>query len=128
MTFLSRRKRRTTAPRTRAVPRALSLAFVVAMAAGVAVAQQPARVPHPPPPTSLQRAAQPKSAAQPQRPATGGTVMQFHKPADAVVPAHLTLPPLSAGTGLPEIALPAPGFAVMQKDDKKDDKKNPAAQ
>jgi hypothetical protein len=95
------------------------------MAAG-AVAQQPARAPHPPPPTSLQpaRAAQPRSAAQPQRPATGGTVMQFQKPADSVVPAHLRVPPLSAGTGLPEVALPDPGFAAAQKDDKK----NPAAQ
>jgi hypothetical protein len=44
--------------------------------------------------------------------------MQFHKPADTVVPAHLTLP-LSAGTGLPEIALHHPGFPAGQKDDKK---------
>jgi hypothetical protein len=87
------------------VPRALSVACLLgAFAAGSALAQQPGRATHPPPPTDFppQRAAQPQRAAPP----SGGTVMHFRKPSDAIVPV--------SGSG---VVVPA---AAGGQDDKKE--------
>ena len=92
------------------MPRALSVACLLgAFAAGSALAQQPGRVTHPPPPTDFppQRAAQPQRAAPPNGLAPGGTVMHFRKPSDAIVPV--------SGSG----GVAAAGAAAGQ-DDKKE--------
>jgi hypothetical protein len=103
------------------VPRALSAVCLLgaAVAAGSALAQQPGRATHPPPPTRLQ-----------QRPAPPpGKVAHFHKPADAsaVVPAQAKVPALPAGTGLPVVPVPVPDVElpafVARQPDKKDEKK-----
>src|SRR5688572_22088269 len=86
MTFLSRRKPRTTAPR-RAAGRALDLACLlgVVAAAGTAAAQVPGRAAAPPA-GAVRGQPQPAKPAAPAASSSGGKVMYFYKPADALVP------------------------------------------
>src|SRR5438067_13199669 len=83
MTSRSRRKPRTTVPRTRRAVTALSAAALLALAAGSAAGQYPARTQ--PPPGQREQPRQPQRATS-TVPVSAGQVMYFRKPADALVP------------------------------------------